>query len=154
MTHVISAATLCSPATQLNTATQKHQCTIFNTEAEMKNRQRGRVLRRTRADTHLMQLDISSSDSHLLCLDVFHFARSSIRTKSCGKLAEGQGWASLEKGSTQLTWGGSVPIQQVVILSGVEVHDDAGSIQQLLVAAGAGNAVVAVPAVASVVQLL
>lgn len=27
------------------------------------------------------------------------------------------------------TWGGSVPIQQVVILGGVEVHDDAGSIQ-------------------------
>lgn len=52
------------------------------------------------------------------------------------------------------TWGGSVPIQQVVILGGVEVHDDAGSIQQLLVAAGAGDAVVAVPAVASVVQLL
>lgn len=52
------------------------------------------------------------------------------------------------------TWGGSVPIQQVVVLGGVEVHDDAGSIQQLLVAAGAGDAVVAVPAVASVVQLL
>lgn len=27
------------------------------------------------------------------------------------------------------TWGGSVPIQQVVVLGGVEVHDDAGSIQ-------------------------
>lgn len=52
------------------------------------------------------------------------------------------------------TWGGSVPIQQVVVLGGVEVHDDAGSIQQLLVAAGAGDAVVAVPAVTSVVQLL
>lgn len=52
------------------------------------------------------------------------------------------------------TWGGSVPIQQVVILSGVEVHDDASSIQQLLVTAGAGDAVVAVPAVASVVELL
>lgn len=52
------------------------------------------------------------------------------------------------------TWGGSVPIQQVVIFGGVEVHDDAGSIQQLLVTAGAGDAVVAVPAVASVVQLL
>lgn len=52
------------------------------------------------------------------------------------------------------TWGGSVPVQQVVVLGGVEVHDDACSIQQLLVAAGAGDAVVAVPAVASVVQLL
>lgn len=52
------------------------------------------------------------------------------------------------------TWGGSVPIQQVIVLCGVEVHDDACSIQQLLVAAGTGDAVVAVPAVASVVQLL
>ena len=52
------------------------------------------------------------------------------------------------------TWGGRVPIQQVIVLGGVEVHDGAGSIQQLLVAAGAGDAVVAVPAVASVVQLL
>lgn len=52
------------------------------------------------------------------------------------------------------TWGGSVPIEQVVVLGGVEVHDDASSIQQLLVAAGAGDAVVAVSAVASVVQLL
>lgn len=52
------------------------------------------------------------------------------------------------------TWGGSIPVQQVVVLCGVKVHDAAGSIQQLLVAAGAGDAVVAVPAVASVVQLL
>lgn len=52
------------------------------------------------------------------------------------------------------TWGGSVPIQQVVIFSGVEVHDDAGSIKQLLVTAGAGDAVVTVPAVSSVIQLL
>lgn len=52
------------------------------------------------------------------------------------------------------TWWGSVAIQQVVVLCGVEVHDDAGSIQQLLVTAGTGDAVVAVPAVASVVQLL
>lgn len=52
------------------------------------------------------------------------------------------------------TWGGSVSVQEVVVFCGVEVHDDAGSIQQLLVAAGAGYAVVAVPAVASVVQLL
>lgn len=49
---------------------------------------------------------------------------------------------------------GSVAIQQVVVLCGVEVHDDAGSIQQLFVTAGTGDAVVAVPAVTSVVQLL
>lgn len=51
------------------------------------------------------------------------------------------------------TWR-SVSIQQVVVLCGVEVHDDAGAIEQLLIAAGAGDAVVAVPAVASVKQLL
>lgn len=50
------------------------------------------------------------------------------------------------------TWGG-VPVQQAVVLGGVEVHDDAGSIQQLLVAAGAGNAVVAVAVVAPGAQL-
>lgn len=59
-----------------------------------------------------------------------------------------------ELGDIFPTWGGSVPIEQVVILGGMEVHDDAGSIQQLLVTAGAGDAVVAVPAVASVVELL
>ena len=52
------------------------------------------------------------------------------------------------------TWGGSIPIQQVVILCGVKVHDDTGSIQQLLVTAGAGDAVIAVSAVSSVVELL
>lgn len=52
------------------------------------------------------------------------------------------------------TWGGSIPIQQVVIFSGVEVHDNTGSIKQLLVTAGAGDAVVTVPAVSSVIQLL
>lgn len=51
------------------------------------------------------------------------------------------------------TWR-SVSIEQVVILGGVEVHDDAGAIEQLLVTAGTGDAVVAVPAVASVKQLL
>lgn len=52
------------------------------------------------------------------------------------------------------TWWGSIAIQQVVILCGVEVHDDASSIQQLFVTAGTGDAVVAIPAVTSVVQLL
>lgn len=52
------------------------------------------------------------------------------------------------------TWGGSIPVQQVVIFSGVEVHDNTGSIKQLLVTAGAGDAVVTVPAVSSVIQLL
>ncbi len=47
-----------------------------------------------------------------------------------------------------------VPVEQVVVLGGVEVHDDAGTIEELFVAAGAGDAVVAVPAVASVEQLL
>lgn len=63
-------------------------------------------------------------------------------------------WRRLRRHLDIPTRGGSVPIEQVVVLSGVEVHDDAGSIQQLLVTAGAGNAVVAVSAVASVVQLL
>lgn len=57
------------------------------------------------------------------------------------------------RGKQPTRWG-SVAIQQVVVLCGVEVHDDAGSIQQLLVTAGTGDAVVAVPAVTSVVQLL
>lgn len=52
------------------------------------------------------------------------------------------------------TWGGSVPIQQVVIFGGVKVHDNTGSIKQLLVTAGTGDAVVTVPAVSSVIQLL
>lgn len=47
-----------------------------------------------------------------------------------------------------------VPVEQVVVFGGVEVHDDAGTIEELLVAAGAGDAVVAVPAEASVEQLL
>lgn len=55
--------------------------------------------------------------------------------------------------SEALTWRG-VSVEQVVVLGGVEVHDDAGAIEQLLVTAGAGDAVVAVPAVASVKQLL
>lgn len=50
------------------------------------------------------------------------------------------------------TWGGGgVSVQQVVILGGVEVHGSTGAVQQLLVAAGAGDAVVAAvarPAVA------
>lgn len=53
-----------------------------------------------------------------------------------------------------LTWGGGVPIKQVVIFSGVKVHDNTGSIKQLLVTAGTGDAVVTVPAVSSVIQLL
>lgn len=57
------------------------------------------------------------------------------------------------RGKQPTRWG-SIAIQQVVVLCGVEVHDDAGSIQQLLVTAGTGDAVVAVPAVTSVVQLL
>lgn len=52
------------------------------------------------------------------------------------------------------TWGGSVPIQQVVIFGGVKVHDNTGSIKQLLVTAGTGDAVVTVPGVSSVIQLL
>lgn len=52
------------------------------------------------------------------------------------------------------TWGSSVPIQQVVIFGGVKVHDNTGSIKQLLVTAGTGNAVVTVPGVSSVIQLL
>lgn len=36
----------------------------------------------------------------------------------------------------------------------MKVHDDTGSIKQLLVAAGAGDAVVTVSAVSSVIQLL
>ncbi len=47
-----------------------------------------------------------------------------------------------------------VPVEQVVVLGGVEVHDDAGTIEELLVAAGAGDAVVAASAVASAEQLL
>ncbi len=70
------------------------------------------------------------------------------------KRIDGKAEGGLWKNPALPTWGGSVPIQQVVVLCGVEVHDDAGSIQQLLVATGAGDAVVAVPAVASVVQLL
>lgn len=59
-------------------------------------------------------------------------------------------WVNVWQGRTW--W--SVSIEQVVVLGGVEVHDDAGAIEQLLVTAGAGDAVVAVPAVASVKQLL
>ena len=133
--------------------------------------------------THLMCLDISSGVTHKQSSEKTglsgHRAR---RTNSVfdlqrdGKLTEisrtgewgsrlfrqslghggGGGYQKEGFGGVPLlpTWGGSVPIQQVFILGGVEVHDDAGSIQQLLVAAGAGDAVVAVPAVASVVQLL
>lgn len=71
-----------------------------------------------------------------------------------GGLGAGHTAVSVRRYPGGPTWGGSVPIQQVVVFSSVEVHDDASSIKQLLVTAGAGDAVVAVSAVASVVELL
>lgn len=63
------------------------------------------------------------------------------------------GWMNGVYAQVWPTWG-RVPVEQIVVFCGVEVHDDSSTIKKLFVTAGTGDAVVAVSAVASVKQLL